>query len=1023
MRRTTFILALCTAVCGVVHGVGAQQITGRVTSTSGEPLGAVQVFIAGSGIGALTQQNGRYLLLNVPAGTHELTAERIGYQTMTGEVTVTAGETAVQDFTLSEQALGLDELIVTGTPGGTRRRAVGNAVTTLDVAGELQAMPVRSVDNLLTGRTPGVTVMGLGSVGSGGNIRIRGQSTFSLSTNPLIYIDGVRVSNEEDTGLFDDAGGGRSMLGTLDPSEIESMEVLKGPSAATLYGTEASRGVIQIITKKGQQGGRTVSLSVRQGANFVGPSAHDRLSQVRYHTTPAGEVQTLDPLKHYEDQGKSPFGRGHVQEYNLSASGGTQNVRYFMSSSYLDEQGYLAANWQRRFNLRANTEADLAEDLRVSLSTGYTQMTSRRPLEGFNNAVSNFVFGGPRFLAENLCVAEPSDVCDVADGAGSYGRGRIGGLHGVDEAQENLQGLNRFVGSATASWDPVSWLSSRLIMGIDFTNEDNTFTLEFQSDPITRARFGAIGGDGRRQILRNQRVLTTTDFSVTSDFPLTSNLQSTASVGFQYYTRTNTSVYVRGNRFPVPGLRVVDATRESSLRATSDNRAQILSDNRIEDRTLGMYFQETLAWRDRLFLTGAVRVDNNSAFGTDIDLVTYPKVAFSWVLNEEDWYESVTPSWLSALRFRLAYGESGEQPPAFAAIQSYTPVPSPYGGGITTFTSGNPDLAPEVGQEIETGFDADLFEGRLGLEATYFRTRTKDAILKRDVSPSTGFDQAIFVNLGQVTGQGFEVGIDAQPVATAGFRWNLGGHVAYNESAIDRLGEAADTALIYGIWNLREHRVGFAPHSWFHPRMVSAEWDPVRQQTANEMCDNGSGGTMACYNADGSLAAPRVFLGHTVAPWEIGLSSEFTFGEALRLNVQVISNRGHKRFDNNMRQRYGGFRNTRALAYPEEASPRELLRLAAAQSGDVIHSPYINDVSFTRIQQVGLTWTLPRERVEGFGISSASLGVAARNLLTFTSWEDIDPSVNRPNGDDRMFFSQHPNPTPTTVETTLRVTF
>ncbi len=1022
MNARSVLFALIMA-CLAVPSVSAQQITGRVVSTSGEPLAAVQVFIAGSGIGALTQQNGRYLLLNVPAGTHTLTAERIGFQSMTSQVTVTAGETAVQDFSLSEQALGLDEIVVTGVPGGTRRRAVGNAVTSLDVASQLETTPVRSVDDLLAGRTPGITVMGLGTVGSGGNIRIRGQSTFSLSTNPLIYIDGIRVSNAENTGLFDDAGGGRSVLSTLDPNEIESMEVLKGPSAATLYGTEASRGVIQIITKKGQQGGRTVNLSVRQGVNFVGPPAHDRLSQVRYHTTPAGQVQTLDPLKHYEDQGKSPFGTGHVQDYNLSVSGGTQNVRYFMSSSYLDEQGYVTSNWQRRFNLRANTEADLGEDLRVSLSTGYSQTTNRRPREGAGNHTSNFVFGGPRWLAENLCVATTDPVCQVTDGAGAYGTFGIGNLHGVDEAYENLQGVNRFVGSATTSWDPLSWLSSRLILGIDFTNEDNTYTVEFEADPVIRASLRS-RANGFREVLRNQRVLTTADFSTTADFTLGSSLVSTSAVGFQYYTRTNTSMYVRGNGFPVPGLRVVDAAQQTQLRTTTDAGGQILSDNKIEDRTLGMYVQETLAWRDRLFLTAAVRVDNNSAFGSEINLVTYPKYSLSWVLTEEDWYESVMPSWLSALRLRLAYGESGEQPPAFSAVRSYTPVPSPYGGGITTFTSGNPDLAPEVGQEIETGFDAELFEGRLGLEATYYNTRTKDAILKRDVAPSSGFDQAVFVNLGQVTSQGFEIAMEAQPVAGAGFRWNLGGHVAYNEAKIDRLGDvASDTALIYGIWNLREHRVGYAPHQWFHPRMLSAEWDPGRGQIVNEMCDNGSGGTMACYNADGTLAAPRVFIGHTIAPWEIGLNSRFAFGEALRLNVQVISNRGHKRFDNNMRQRYGGFKNTRAEAYPEEASPRELLRLAAAQSGDVIHSPYINDVSFTRIQEVALSWSLPRESVQGFGISGATLGVAARNVWTFTSWEDIDPSVNRPNGDDRMFFSQHPMPTPTTVETTLRVTF
>jgi TonB-linked SusC/RagA family outer membrane protein len=1007
--------------CLVVPSVGAQQVTGRVTSTSGEPLSAVQVFIPDTGIGALSQQNGRYLLLNVPAGTHTITAQRIGYGSLSQEVVVTAGEPAIQDFTLTVQALGLDEIVVTGVAGGTRRRAVGNAVTTMNVASALETTPVRSVDDLLLGRTPGITVMGLGTVGSGGNIRIRGQTTFSLSSNPLVYIDGIRVNNSEDTGLFDDAGGGRSMMSTLDPNEIESVEVLKGPSAATLYGTEASRGVINIITKRGQQGGRTINFSVRQGTNFVGPPARDRIGGERYYTTPEGQVQTLDVLQHWADQGKDPFGYGQIQDYNFSVSGGTPSVRYFMSTSYLDEKGYVTTNWARRFNLRANTEADLGEDLRLSLSTSYSQSTNRRPKEGANNFPSQFVFGGPRFLAENFCRAQSSAVCAVSDGGGSYGQ--VGNIQIVDEAQDNQQGLNRFVGSGTLSYDPLPWLSTRAIMGIDFANEDNTLTVEFQSDPGIRASLRS-NADGYREVLRNQRVLTTADFSATAEFPLTSSIESSASVGVQYYTRTTTSMYVRGNGFPVPGLRVVDAARQALLRRTTDAGDLILSDNRIQDRTLGLYVQETLAWKDRLFLTGAVRVDNNSAFGSEINLVTYPKASLSWVINEEDWYESVMPSWVSALRFRLAYGESGEQPPAFAAVRSYTPVPSPQGGGITTFTSGNPDLAPEVGAEVETGFDADLFEGRLGLEFTYFNTRTRDAILKRDVAPSTGFSQAVFVNLGQVTSQGLEIAIDAQPVATSWFRWNLGGHVAYNEAKIDRLGdEPSDTAIIYGIWNIREHRVGYAPHQWFGPQLVSAEWDAGQGSIVNEICDNGSGGTMGCYNADGTLAAPRLFTGHTIAPWELGLSSEFAFGESLRLHVQVISNRGHKRFDNNMRQRYGGFANTRANAYPEEADPRDLLRLAAAKSGDVIMSPFINDVSFTRIQEVALSWTLPSERLQGFGISGASLGLAARNLWTFTDWEDIDPTVNRPNGDDRMFFSQHPLPTPTTIETTLRLTF
>ena len=1018
-KRNVSFLTLSMALLWFVGDVSAQQLTGRVVATTGQPLAAVQVFIAGSGIGALTQQNGRYLLLNVPAGTHTVTAERIGFQTMTSQVTVTAGETALLDFTLSEQALGLDEIVVTGVPGGTRRRAIGNAVTTMNVAARLETQPVRNVDDLLTGRTPGVTVMGMGSVGMGGNIRIRGQSTFSLSPNPLVYIDGVRVSNAEDMGLFDDAGGGRSMLGTIDPSEIESIEVLKGPSAATLYGTEASRGVIQIITKKGQQGGRTVSMMIRQGTNFVGPNALDIIGGVRYgKNAVTGQIEEANILKHWQDQEKDPFGYGHAQEYNLSVSGGTPDVRYFMSSSYLDEEGYLSTNWVKRFNLRGNIEGNLGENLRVQLSTGYTQTSDRRPREGAGNVTGAFVFGGPRFLPENFCLTRPSDVCGNTDGLGTYGL--VGITPTQDESVLNTQALNRFVGSATTSWDPLSWLSSRLILGVDYTGEAANQTVEFQTDPASRAAHRT-RADGWREILRIQRVVTTVDLSSTAEFGLTQNLLSTTAAGFQYYAGTTRSMFARGDGFPAPGLKVIDAARATSLRRATDNRNSILSDNLIENRTLGTYLQQTLAWRDRLFLTGAVRVDNNSAFGSEVQFVTYPKASLSWVVNDEDWFNV---SWLDALRLRIAYGQSGEQPPAFSALRTYTPVPSPVGGGVTTFTLGNPDLRPEVGEEIETGFDAGLFGGRLGLEFTYYNTRTKDAILDRPTPPSSGFSEARFINAGQVTSKGVEFSIDAQAVAKAGFRWNLGAHVAYNSASIDRISDdPADTVIIYGIWNLREHRVGREPHAWFGPKLVSAEWDPIAGSIVNEMCKNGSGGTMPCYDAQSVMVAPRLYLGRTIAPWEIGASSEFAFGEQLRLNVQVVSNLGHQRFDNNMRQRYGGFANTRANHFPEEASPRELLRLAAAKSGDAIMSPFVNDVSFTRLQEVALSWALPRERVEGFGISGATLSVAGRNLWTWTDWEDIDPTVSRPKGDDRQFFSQHMLPTPTTVETVLRVTF
>src|SRR5688572_27006050 len=253
--------------------LSAQQstVTGRVTDQqSGEPIAAVQVLISGLALGGLTQQDGRYVLTNIPVGTHQLSAQRIGYRTLTVQITVAAGAPTVQNFAIAQEALGLDEIIVTGTPGGTQRRAIGNAVTTLQASDIAQTVAVSSAQDLLTGRSPGVQFTRVsGNVGTGAPIEIRGTKSFNLTTNPLIYVDGVRVNNNTRAGPQIGEGQQVSVLNDFNPQDIESIEIIKGPAAATLYGTEASAGVIQIITKRGAQGAPQFEMSVRGGTNFL----------------------------------------------------------------------------------------------------------------------------------------------------------------------------------------------------------------------------------------------------------------------------------------------------------------------------------------------------------------------------------------------------------------------------------------------------------------------------------------------------------------------------------------------------------------------------------------------------------------------------------------------------------------------------------------------------------------------------------------------------------------------------------
>jgi len=982
-------------------------VTGRVTdAATGRPISAAQIFIEALDLGVLSGDNGRYLLLNVPVGTHTLTAQLIGYETTRLEVTVASGQTVVHDFRLSAQAVAMDEIVVTGVPGGTRRRAVGNSVATVDNAQITAVAPVATVQDVLRGRAPGVNMMGGGLVSQAPRIRIRGASTFSLSGNPLIYIDGVRANNIETTGyMYGNNDGVRGILTTLDPEQIEKIEVLKGPAAATLYGTEASRGVINIITKRGQAGGVKVDVMVRQGLNFIADPAN-RVAYENYWTNSSGEVSVVNMVQHLADQGQSVYSDGPVQEYGATVSGGSPDTRYFFSAAYQREVGAIFWNWAKKLNVRSNIDSQLTQSLGVTLNLGYTNHKDRVPSDGYASVTEGMQFGSPRYLPENYCAATNNRFgCDFLNGFANVD------VPVRERSLENHSYQDRFNGSVTFNHRAFGWLTSRLTTGIDYSGILNVAFREFQTNDTAVVSLGANASKGFRNEARWTYFLTTTDFSSTAELEVTPKLRSSTSVGVQYYTRTQSYLRAGGQQFAGPGLSTVTAT---AIQDVPEN-------NSVSDRTLGSYVQETLAWRDRLFLTGAVRVDNNSAFGDDIKFITYPKASLSWVVNEEPWFQDHAPSWLNALRLRAAWGQSGEQPASFSALRTWSPVTGPDNtAGVSPTTVGNPDLTAEVGEETEVGLDTDLFGNRLGLQLTYYHKLTKDAILSRDLPPSIGFTGNQYVNAGRIVNQGVEAMLNAQLVETPGFRWDVGFNFSYNDAKILQLsGAPGDTTIVFNSWSSMEHRVGYAPYSWFGVDVVSAELDPQSHMAVNAMCSDGLGGTTPCFGSGGTTIAPRVYLGRAIAPVEMSFSTNLTFGRGLRVYALVTSEQGHKRFDNTLRQRCRLYNICRENAYPDEWDP--IVR-ATAQSSDQIIDAWVGDVGFFRLKEIAVSYDLPERIVEGFGMSHATWQLAARNLLTFTDWTDTDPEVAYTSG-SRMFMAQNNLPLPQQIVTTIRLSF
>jgi TonB-linked SusC/RagA family outer membrane protein len=933
-----------------------------------QPLAGAQVMIEGTQRGALADANGRFLFLNVGGTEVGLRVLMLGYREL--RVTARVGDTGIR-ILLEEAAISLDELVVTGQPGGTARRAIGNAVATVNAASVVGTAPITRMQDLINARAPGVVIMpGTGMVGSGSIIRVRGNSTFSLSGEPLIYVDGVRVLNEQGSGISVQAfsSGVVSRLNDFNPNDVESIEILKGPAAATLYGTEASRGVINIITKKGTPGAARYSFTVKQGGNWFS-NPEGRLP-VNYWRSPTGEVQTLNIAQREKDLGRPLFRTGHAQGYNLSISGGNEGLRYYLGFDLDNSEGAERNNFRDQVSTRANLQILPSEKLDIAVSTGF--LTSRTQLScegGCGGTMWGAVFSTPAFLGEN-CGPDSPYGCGFTRGFRSAPPERY---YAFDMSQD----IDRFTGSVTTTWRPFPWMTHRFTVGTDFTAEQNE---EYQprADPAQDTLIYFLGPTtslGYRYHTRRTHYNHTFDYAATVSRDLSESLNAATSFGVQYYAKRIEFIGVQGNEFAAPGLETVAVTA----------RKTYTSDDYLDNNTLGFYAQEQLSLNDRLFLTGALRVDNNSAFGEDLMWVFYPKASLSWVMNEEPSVRDVLPEFVDALKLRMAYGQSGQQPLSFSALRTYASITGPNNTpAVTPSNLGNPKLGPERGQEFEAGFDAGLWREKMGVEFTYYRKRTTDAILLKPNAPSSGFTSSSYVNAGEILNTGIEAVLKTQILNRPAVAWDLTLTAATNHSEVIRLAEG-DTTIISGSV---QHRIGYAPRSYFRERAVSATYDPGTNTVTNIMCDDGSGGVVPCYDEAGLVVAPRVYQGRTTPSFEGSISTGLRILDRLTLNSMVDVKTGYKKYDNNLRARCQVFSLCEENVYPERFDPA---RIAEVRSNGTLVSFVINDAGFARLRELSLTYEIPEILTSHIRASRASINLAARNLYTWTNWTGLDP--------------------------------
>lgn len=968
-----------------------------VDAGTSNPIDQAQVSIIGTNLGGLTNSEGR-VVLRVSAGTHQLRVLRVGYAEQKKPVTVTAGQQATAEFSLAAVAVSLAPVVTTAT-GETRRVEVGNTVAQINVAKTVENTQIKNIDDLLTARTTSLAVTQGNQTGSGSRMRIRGQSSLNLSNQPMFVIDGVRMTSDADNSNIFTGGATPSRVGDINADEIENIEIIKGPSAAALYGTAAANGVVVITTKRGRAGAARWTTYAEAGLlqdRNTYPTAYTIFGRQTSTGLPSSfgscdlqrvgvgtcTIDSVAALNIFEEDSLTPVDNGYRNQYGLQLSGGTEAVRYFLSGEREVETGVMklppfeearlkAQNipireWTDRPNalgrntVRMNLNSTVNPQLDLALSSGFINLTQRYSLESNATAgLGSQVFGGP-----GCSICAPERLTGSNPPLNTPLRGYRAWTPGYTWQQKSEQSINRFILSGNANWRPMSWLQNRLTVGNDFTSRaDDSFLFNGEGPPIT-----SIYRDGfktnTRQNLRN----TTVDLGSTAAYNPMSWLNLKTTLGVQYVNTETEFGQAAGTQLP-PGAQTPNgATTRTASEATT----------RV--KTFGVFLEEAAALNDRLFLTAALRTDQNSAFGTEYQRVYYPKASLSWLISQEDFFP--TMGWLNELRIRTAYGASGVQPQANDALRFFqSDVVSLQGTDVSIVQLtdlGNKDLRPERSTEIEGGFEAKFFNSRATLDVTYYNKRTKDALISAIVAPSAGVAADVRRNLGAVRNQGWEFLLSGQVLERRFAAVDMNLSYSTNSNELISLG-------------------GTPPQIGTNTRVV--EGYPLFGFWENKILgwEDKNGDGLITYFSDPALNEIFVdsvdsFIGYTQPRHLATVTSGFEFlNRRVRLQTLFDYRGGHRWYNNTERIRCTR-PNCGGRMDPNASLEDKAMVTAAREHPARTNAGFFQKGDYVRFRELSLQYSLSNDMAARLlRARSANIVASARNLKVWTAYRGTDP--------------------------------
>lgn len=1017
--KPTLLLAALALSGGAAQAQQMNTVEGRVTDhADGRPVVGARVTVVGTALMAATNADGRFWIRGVKAGQVTLRAAYIGYSSMNKTVTVTDGGTTTVDFALVQTPFSLDEFVVTAT-GDQAKREVGNAVARIDAAKVAETVPVANVGDILVAKAPGVQVLPGNLTGAGQRIRIRGTNSLSLGNEPIFVIDGVRMTSDNNSSSIGIGGTNPSRLNDINPDDIESIEVVRGPSAATLYGTDAANGVIVIKTKRGAPGKTRWNVWVEQAVSRDQndwPDAYRAYTRNAPSSNPANRVSTATNLVQcvladaarglctqdsvtkynlFKDREATPLGTGHRQQYGVNASGGTDAVRFFVSGEWEDEQGLLKMpefaqallktqrsvnevppeqlrpNALRRVSVRANVNANLTDRIDLAVSTGFVTSNQRLP-QTDNNLTG---------LLSN------------ALGGLNRDNGRLGyRAYTPNEsfADEVSQGINRTILSATANWRPTAWLTVRGTGGLDYTaRKDTELCRRDQCVNFSTYRSG-FKEDNRTNFFQY-----TADFSATGSFQLTRDITSQTAAGAQYFKSLFERNGAYGENLP-PGATTVTAG------------ATLLADETTSETiTTGAYVQQQFGLKNRLFVTGALRFDRNSAQGKNLGTQILPKGSVSYVISEEPFFPKAR--FLNSVRLRGAFGEATVQPGTTDAVRYFTPqVANVDGADVSSLVFsalGNPDLKPERTREIELGMDAGLFNNRVTLELTFYDKKSRDALISRTVPPSVGASVSRFENIGAVRNRGFEWLVNARIVESRALGVDIGFNGSHNSNEILDLGGVPPI-----VDATRQQRVGY-PIDGFWQRPILGYNDA----DGNGMLDV----------TEITVGDTAVFVGYDRPRTEITtIAGIDLLNRKLRIQGLFDYKGGYYVLNGTDRIRCQSRINCREVLDPTTPLERQARGVAVLRHPSATQYGFMEKGDFIRFRELSVTYELPSSLARAMRAARVSITGSARNLgLLWTDYTGLDPEANYFGGARGTSSNFQTQPPPTYYSFRLNVGF